>query len=76
LPRRRVICFTLGLYTRAYSIAPAAAIAPIIYLALVLGGYGWLVWSKVSGQWLVSGGILVITGGLLTLFLARKKQQS
>ena len=76
MPRRRVICFTLGLYTRAYAIAPAAAIAPIIYLALVRGGYGWLIWSQVSGQWLVPGGILVITGGLLTRFLARKQQQS
>lgn len=64
--------FTLRLYTRAYAIAPAHLIAPINYLAVVLGAlWGWLIWGQVPDAWSVSGSALVIVGGLLTLYLAR-----
>ena len=68
------IYYTLGLYTRAYAIAPASAIAPITYLAIVLGGlWGWLIWGQIPDRWSLIGSALVIGGGLLTLFLGRAR---
>jgi len=65
------IYFTLALYTRAYAIAPAAVSAPVNYLAVVLGGlWAWVIWGQVPDRWSVAGSILVIAGGLLTLYLA------
>jgi drug/metabolite transporter (DMT)-like permease len=56
--------------------APASAIAPINYLAVVLGGlWGWLLWQQVPDQWSVLGSALVIAGGLLTIYLARERKQ-
>jgi drug/metabolite transporter (DMT)-like permease len=67
--------YTLVLYTRAYAIAPASAIAPITYLATVLGGiWGWLIWSQIPDGWTLAGSALVIGGGLLTLFLGRPRR--
>ena len=69
------IYYTLGLYTRAYAIAPASAIAPITYLSIVLGGlWGWMIWDQVPDRWSLLGSTLVISGGLLTLYLSRIKQ--
>jgi drug/metabolite transporter (DMT)-like permease len=66
------IYFTLRLYTHAYAMAPAAAIAPINYLAVVLAGFwGWLIWGQVPDLWSVLGSLLVICGGLLTVYIAR-----
>jgi drug/metabolite transporter (DMT)-like permease len=66
------IYWVLELYTRAYGMAPTAAIAPINYFAVVLAGFwGWLFWNQVPDHWSVLGSVLVITGGLLTLYLAR-----
>ena len=68
------IYFTLALYTRAYAIAPASAIAPITYLAIVLGGlWGWLIWGQIPDRWSLLGSALVIGGGLLTLWLGRER---
>jgi drug/metabolite transporter (DMT)-like permease len=66
------IYFTLRLYTKAYSIAPASAIAPINYFAVVLAGlWGWLIWQQVPDSWSLLGSALVICGGLLTIYLSR-----
>jgi drug/metabolite transporter (DMT)-like permease len=66
------IYWVLELYTRAYGMAPTAAIAPINYFAVVLAGFwGWLFWNQVPDHWSVLGSVLVIAGGLLTLYLAR-----
>ena len=65
---------TLELYTRAYGMAPTAAIAPINYFAVVLAGFwGWLFWDQIPDSWSVLGSALVIAGGLMTIFLARDK---
>ena len=70
------IYYTLELYTRAYGMAPASAIAPINYLAIVLGGvWGWLLWQQVPDLWSVMGSALVIGGGFLTIQLAREKRR-
>lgn len=66
------IYWVLELYTRAYGMAPTAAIAPINYFAVVLAAFwGWLFWDQVPDHWSVLGSVLVVTGGLLTLYLAR-----
>ncbi len=66
------IYWTLELYTRAYGMAPTAAIAPINYYAVVLAGFwGWLFWGQIPDGWSVLGSVLVIIGGLLTIYLAR-----
>ena len=66
------IYITLLLYTRAYAMAPAHAIAPINYIAVVLGGlWGWLLWQQVPDSWSLLGSLLVICGGLLSIFLSR-----
>jgi len=65
------IYLVLELYTRAYGMAPTAAIAPINYLSVVLAGlWGWLFWNQVPDGWTLLGSALVIGGGLSTLLLA------
>jgi drug/metabolite transporter (DMT)-like permease len=67
------IYWTLELYTRAYGMAPAAAIAPINYFAVPLAGlWGWVFWLQVPDGWSVAGGLLVIVGGFLTILAARR----
>jgi drug/metabolite transporter (DMT)-like permease len=69
------IYFTLGLYTKAYSMAPASAIAPVNYFAVVLTGFwGWLIWQQVPDAWSLLGSALVICGGLLAIYLSRPEQ--
>lgn len=66
------IYLTLVLYNRAYAIAPAHTIAPINYLAVVLGGlWGWLLWQQVPDIWSLLGSALVICGGMTTIYLSR-----
>jgi drug/metabolite transporter (DMT)-like permease len=66
------IYIALRLYTRAYAIATASAIAPINYFAVVLAAlWGWLFWDQVPDTWSLLGSALVIAGGLLTIYLAR-----
>lgn len=66
----------LELYTRAYGMAPAVAIAPINYFAVVLAGFwGWLFWRQVPDRWSLLGSVLVICGGLLTIYLARDRKE-
>lgn len=67
------IYVTLRLYTRAYAMAPAHTIAPVNYFAVVMGAFwGWVIWQQVPDRWSVLGSVLVILGGLLTVYLARK----
>tara|TARA_R110002049_G_scaffold42950_5_gene127291 strand:+ start:857 stop:1759 length:903 start_codon:yes stop_codon:yes gene_type:complete len=68
------IYWTLELYTRAYGMAPTAAIAPINYFAVVLAGFwGWLFWDQIPDTWSVLGSVLVVAGGLLTIYRASDK---
>jgi drug/metabolite transporter (DMT)-like permease len=71
------IYFALILYTRAYSMAPASAIAPINYFAVVAAGFwGWLIWEQMPDTWSLVGSALVIFGGLLTVYQARQGEVS
>jgi drug/metabolite transporter (DMT)-like permease len=70
------IYLVLELYTRAYGMAPTAAIAPINYFSVVLAGlWGWLFWNQVPDHWSLLGSALVIAGALLTIYLARDKNR-
>ncbi|MEH6586644.1 MAG: DMT family transporter [Halioglobus sp.] len=67
------IYYTLRLYTRAYAIAPAHLIAPVNYFAVVMAGFwGWLLWGQIPDTGSLVGSTLVIIGGLLTIYLAKK----
>ncbi|MFT4615266.1 MAG: drug/metabolite transporter (DMT)-like permease [Bacteroidia bacterium] len=71
------IYWTLELYTVAYGMAPTAVIAPINYFAVVLAGlWGWLFWDQVPDGWSLAGSVLVICGGLLTLYLAAAREST
>ena len=71
------IYLALELYTRAYGMAPAAAIAPINYFAVLLAGlWGWLFWGQIPDRWSLLGSVLVIAGGLLTIYLARDRRKN
>jgi drug/metabolite transporter (DMT)-like permease len=70
------IYLVLVLYTKAYGMAPTAAIAPINYFSVVLAGlWGWLFWNQVPDGWSLMGSALVVAGGLLTIYLARDQGQ-
>ena len=68
------IYLVLELYTRAYGMAPTAAIAPINYFSVVLAGlWGWLFWDQIPDRWSLLGSALVIGGGFSTLLMAGKR---
>jgi drug/metabolite transporter (DMT)-like permease len=70
------IYLVLELYTRAYGMAPTTAIAPITYFSVVLAGlWDWLFWNQMPDRWSLVGGVLVIAGGLIPLYLARNRRQ-
>ncbi len=71
------IWITMWLYTRAYSYAPASIISPMSYFGVIMTGlWGWLIWNQVPGlnTWL--GTLLVIGGGIGSVWVgARLRSQ-
>ncbi len=66
------ISATIGqfLLTRAYSLAPAAQIAPFNYLVVVwASALGWLLWRETPDLWSALGASIVIASSLLVLQL-------
>lgn len=54
--------------TRAYSLAPAAQVAPFNYLVVLFAaGLGWLIWQEVFDPLSIIGALLVIGSSLLAL---------
>ena len=69
------IYFAMVLYNRVYSMAPASAVAPVNYFAVVFTGFwGWLLWDQVPDAWTLAGSVLVIAGGLMTIQLSRTEK--
>ena len=67
---------TLLLYTHAYALAPAHAIAPINYVGVVLAAaWGWALWGEVPDIASWTGSTLVIAGGLMSIYLARDRRR-
>jgi len=68
------IWIIMWLYTRAYSYAKASVISPISYFGVVFTGLlGWLFWHQVPDMIALIGAILVIAGGIGSVWLGRDK---
>ena len=64
------ICVTIGLSAIAYGyrIAPFAMVAPIHYIQIVLAlVIGYIVFNDVPDIWMILGGSVIITSGLLLI---------
>ncbi|WP_245986888.1 DMT family transporter [Azospirillum thermophilum] len=56
------------LVTRAYSLAPAAVVAPLNYLSLLWAVlFGWLLWGDVPASNMAAGAVVVAASGLYIL---------
>ncbi|MBY6264278.1 DMT family transporter [Azospirillum sp. 412522] len=54
--------------TRAYSLAPAAVVAPLNYTSLLLAVlFGWLMWGEVPTATMAAGAAVVMASGLYIL---------
>ncbi len=68
------IWLTMWLYTRAYSYANASVISPISYCGVLFTGLlGWLIWGQVPGRSALIGAVLIIAGGIGSVYLGRHK---
>ncbi|MET4694925.1 DMT family transporter [Endozoicomonas lisbonensis] len=64
------IFITMWLYTQAYTWAKATVVAPVNYLGVVFAGFlGWLMWGHVPDTVALSGMVLVVGAGLLSIYL-------
>jgi drug/metabolite transporter (DMT)-like permease len=69
------IWLTMWLYTRAYSFAKASVISPISYTGVLFTGLlGWGIWDQVPERTAVIGAVLIIAGGIGSLYLGREKE--
>ncbi len=70
------IWLTMWLYTRAYSYAKASVISPISYSGVLFTGLlGWLIWDQVPERSAIIGAILIISGGISSVYLGREQVQ-
>lgn len=52
----------------AYGSAPAARIAPVSYLTVLLAAlFGWLLWNEVPDQYAIGGAVLIFASALLVM---------
>nr|WP_320135251.1 DMT family transporter [uncultured Amphritea sp.] len=64
----------MWLYTKAYSYAKASVIAPISYCGVLFAGLlGWLFWQQVPDMMSIIGAVLIIGGGIGSVWLGREK---
>lgn len=70
------IWLTMYLYTKAYSYAKASVISPISYTGVLFTGLlGWVIWDQVPEETAVIGAVLIITGGIGSLYLGRDRER-
>ena len=68
------IWLTMWLYTLAYSYAKATVISPISYSGVLFTGtLGWIFWDQLPAKSAIAGAVLIILGGLGSVYLGRKK---
>ena len=68
------IWLTLWLYTLAYSYAKATVISPVSYSGVLFTGLlGWFFWNQVPEKSAIVGSILIIFGGIGSIYLGREK---
>ena len=54
--------------SRAYGSAPAARIAPVSYLTVLLAAlFGWLLWDEVPDHYAIGGAVLIFVSALLVM---------
>ncbi len=61
---------TIGqlLLTYSYSLAPAAHIGPYSYSSVIFAAiYGWIFWAEMPDSYTLTGAILIIAAGIITL---------
>nr|WP_247886971.1 DMT family transporter [Azospirillum sp. SYSU D00513] len=63
--------------TRAYSLAPAAAVAPFTYVSLLWAVlFGWFLWQEVPTVHMMAGAALVSASGLYILYREARRGRS
>ncbi|MEH6578221.1 MAG: DMT family transporter [Amphritea sp.] len=68
------IWLTMWLYTRAYSYAKASVLSPISYIGVLFTGlWGWIFWQQIPDIVALAGAILIISGGIGSVYLGREK---
>ncbi len=68
------IWLTMWLYTCAYSYAKASVISPISYVGVLFTGLlGWFIWDQIPNSSAVIGAILIISGGIGSVYCGREK---
>ncbi len=68
------ILLIMWLYTSAYSYAKASVISPISYTGVLFTGLlGWFIWDQIPDFFAIAGAILIISGGLGSVFLGRER---
>ena len=56
------------LMSLAYGSAPAAKIAPVSYVTVLLAAlFGWLLWDEVPDAWAIGGAVLIFLSALLVM---------
>ncbi|WP_419175907.1 DMT family transporter [Desulfosediminicola sp.] len=69
------IWLTMWFYTRAYSYAKATVISPISYSGVLFTGLlGWLFWGQLPAASALVGAMLIVSGGIWSVYLGREKQ--
>jgi drug/metabolite transporter (DMT)-like permease len=69
------IWLTMWLYTRAYSYAKASVISPVSYCGVLFTGLlGWAIWGQIPEQSAVIGAVLIISGGIASVYLGREQE--
>jgi drug/metabolite transporter (DMT)-like permease len=69
------IWLTMYLYTKAYSYGKASVISPISYTGVLFTGLlGWLIWDQVPEETALIGAVLIISGGIGSLYLGRDRE--
>lgn len=64
----------MWLYTQAYSYAKATIIAPLSYFGVLFAGLlGWLFWQQVPDMMSVLGAVLIIGGGIGSVWLGKER---
>jgi drug/metabolite transporter (DMT)-like permease len=62
------------LITRAYGCAPAAQVGPFLYSIVIFAGlFGWAFWSEIPDWLSLTGVLLVVFAGILTIRMAGRK---
>ncbi len=69
------ILLTMWLYTRAYTYAKARVLSPISYCGVLFTGLlGWIIWNQVPERSAVFGAVLIVFGGIGSVYLGRGKE--